>query len=100
MGNLGSIPGLGRSPGEGKGYLLQYSGLENSMACLVHGIPKSWTQLSDFHFLSINKDLLYSIANSTQYSVIAYMRKESKNNEYMYMLTESLCCTYETNTAL
>ena len=45
LGNLGSIPGLGRSPGEGKGYLLQYSGLENSMDC-VHGVAKSWIQLS------------------------------------------------------
>ena len=37
MGDLGSIPGLGRSPGEGKGYPLQYSGLENSMDSIVHG---------------------------------------------------------------
>ena len=37
-GDLGSIPGLGRSPGEGKGYPLQYSGLENSMNCIVHGV--------------------------------------------------------------
>jgi len=36
-GDLGLIPGLGRSPGEGKGYTLQYSGLENSMDCIVHG---------------------------------------------------------------
>ena len=36
-GDLGSIPGLGRSPGEGKGYSLQYSGLENSMDCIVRG---------------------------------------------------------------
>ena len=49
MGDLGSIPGLGRSPREGKGYLLQYSGLENSMDCIVHGVTKSWTRLSDFH---------------------------------------------------
>ena len=49
-GDLGSIPGLGRSPGEGKGYPLQYSGLENSMDCIVHGVSKSWTPLSDFHF--------------------------------------------------
>ena len=40
-GDLGSIPGLGRSPGEGKGYQLQYSGLENSMDSLVHGFAKS-----------------------------------------------------------
>ena len=50
VGDLGSIPGLGRSPGEGKGYAFHYSGLENSMDCIVHGITKSWTQLSDFHF--------------------------------------------------
>ena len=49
-GNLGSIPGLGRSPGEGKGYSLQYSGLENSMDCIVDGVAKSWTRVSDFHF--------------------------------------------------
>ena len=46
----GLIPGLGRSPGEGKGYPLQYSGLENSMDCIVHGDTKSRTQLSNFHF--------------------------------------------------
>ena len=50
MRDMGSIPGLGRSPGEGKGYPLQYSGLENSMDHVVHGVTKSGTQLSDFHF--------------------------------------------------
>ena len=49
-GDLGLIPGLGRSPGEGKGYPLQYSGLENSKDCIVHGVTKSQTQLSDFQF--------------------------------------------------
>ena len=49
--DLGSIPGLERSPGEGKGYALQYSGLENSMDCIVHGVTKSLTRLSDIHFL-------------------------------------------------
>ena len=38
------------SPGEGKGYPLQYSGLENSMDCIVHGVTKSQTRLSNFHF--------------------------------------------------
>ena len=42
-GDLGLIPGLGRSPGEGNGYPLQYSGLENSMDCIVHGVAKSRT---------------------------------------------------------
>ena len=47
---MDQIPGLGRFPGEGKGYPLQYSGLENSMGCIVQGVTKSWTGLSDFHF--------------------------------------------------
>ena len=48
-GDLYLIPGLGRSPGERKDYPLQYSGLENSLDCIVHGVTKSRTQLSDFH---------------------------------------------------
>ena len=52
-GDLGSIPGLGRSPGEGKCYPLQHSGLGNPMVCIVHGVTKSQTQLSDFHFTSL-----------------------------------------------
>ena len=48
--DLGSIPGLGRFPGEGKGYPLQYSGLKNSMGCIVHRVLKSRIRLSDFHF--------------------------------------------------
>ena len=49
-GSAGLIPGLGRSPGKGNGYSLLYSGLDNSMDCIVHGVTKSRTQLSDFHF--------------------------------------------------
>ena len=50
-GDLGSIPGLGRSPGEGKGYPLQYSGLENSMDYTVHGVEKShsWATFTSLH---------------------------------------------------
>ena len=43
-------PQLGWCPGEGKGYPLQYSGLENYLDCIVHGVTKSQTCLSDFHF--------------------------------------------------
>ena len=50
VGYLGLIRGSGRSPREGNSYPLQYSGLEKSMDCTVHGVAKSWTQLSDFHF--------------------------------------------------
>ena len=46
MGDLGSIPGLEKSPGEGKGYPLQYSGLENSMDCVIHGVAESQLSLS------------------------------------------------------
>ena len=51
VGDLGFIPGLGRCPGEGKGYPLQYSGLENSVDCTVHGVAKSCTRLSDSVYL-------------------------------------------------
>ena len=52
-GDPGLIPGLGRSPGEGNSYPLQYSGLENSMY-IVHGFAKSRTQLSNFYFSSFS----------------------------------------------
>ena len=51
VGDLGSIPVLGRSPGEGNSYPLWYSGLENSMECIAHGVAKSGTRLSDFHII-------------------------------------------------
>ena len=52
------IPGSGRSSGNGIGYSLQYSGLENSMDCVVHGVANSQTRLSDFHFLSFSHPYL------------------------------------------
>ena len=65
MGDLGSIPGLGRSLEEGNGYPLQFAGLENFMdrgvwQATVHGVAKSQTQLSDFHSIqnSLNIDLV------------------------------------------
>ena len=67
-GDLGSISGLGRSPREGKGCPLQY-GLENSMDCIVHGVAKSWTRLSDFHF-----------SLSCKYVKTSYNSIENKNN--------------------
>ena len=52
-GDLGSVPELGRFPGEGKGYPLYYSGLENSMDYIVHGVAKSQTRLRDFHLVDL-----------------------------------------------
>jgi len=60
VGDLGLIPGLGRSPREGKGYPLQYSGLENSMNCIFHGITKNRTRPSAFHFTLTLSNLLSS----------------------------------------
>ena len=50
VGDMGLIPALGRSPGEGNSYPLQCSGLENSMDFIVHRVSKSRTRLGDFHF--------------------------------------------------
>ena len=60
--HLGWIPGLGRFPGEGKGYPHQYSCLQNSMDCIVHRVTKNWTKLSNFHFFGEGngKPLQYS----------------------------------------
>ena len=50
VGDLDLILGLGRSPGEGNGYPLRYSDLENSMDRIVDGVARRWTQLSILHF--------------------------------------------------
>ena len=57
-GDLGWVPRLGRSPGEGNGYPLQYCGLENSMDCIVHGLTKNQTQLRKFHYLGANQNVI------------------------------------------
>ena len=84
-GDLGLIPGLGGSPGEGKGCPLQYSGLENSTDCIVHGVAKSWTRLSDVHCSLITdhwyrqwikkKILPYNTRNYIQYPMINHTGK-------------------------
>ena len=63
-GDLRSIPGLGRSPRQGKGYPIQYSGLENSIDCIVHGVTKSRTQLSNFHVSRFLKTTALQIASA------------------------------------
>ena len=86
-GDLGLIPGFGRSPGEGNSYPLQYSGLENSMDCKVHGLAKSWTRLSNFHYL-------YNGLQETKILILSLPRllpKEKQiilNTSYFYLLEE------------
>ena len=79
MGDLGLILGLGRSPGEGNGYSLQYSGFENSMDCIVHGIAESDTdeQLSE-------EDSKLLLSRTGMYS------KEYKANVHLL----STCCMH------
>ena len=78
-GDLGSIPGSGRSPGEGEDYPLQYSGLENSMDCIVHRVKKSWTRLSDFHFPTFLPHIgLCSTDDSTEQKPLEKGRKTCK----------------------
>ena len=72
-GDLGSIPESGRSPGEGKGYPLQYSGLENSMDCVIHGVTKSQTRLSNFHLsVQVNMIAVCSLKNKPQWRKAAF----------------------------
>ena len=63
-GDLGSIPGLGRFPGERKGYPLLYSGLESSMDCIVHEVAQRWTRLSNFHFHLVAQIVKKSACNA------------------------------------
>ena len=77
VGDLGLIPGLGRSPGEGKGYPLQYSCLENSMDCIVHEVTKSQTWLSDFHFTSLYP--FYKISYLSKKSCFLKKKKKLDN---------------------
>ena len=81
--DLGSIPGLGRSPGEGKGHPLQYSGLENSMDCTVYRVTKShtteWLSLSLFTSLSQTKaEFFYCLISFRMFSAVS--TKNSHNS--------------------
>ena len=94
VGDQGLIPGLGRSSGEGKGYPLQYSGLENP--CIVHEVAKSQTRLSDFHFTSLlfqwdyqdywrrNVWMLFSPASRNWLHVRKGKDRESRGNWLRY----------------
>ena len=83
VGDLGSIPELGRSPGERKDYPLRYSGLENSLGCIVHGVAKNRTRLSDFplHFAVFLPGEIYGQRSLEGYS--PWGRKESDMTEQL-----------------
>ena len=81
VGFLGWIPGLGRSPGEGKGYPLQYSGLENPMDCTVKGVTKSQTRLSIFHYAVLECGVSeFGCAVNVKYTLDSkYLEKNMQN---------------------
>ena len=97
-GGLGLIPGLGRSAGEGKGYPLQYSGLENSKDCIVYRVAKSRTWPSDFHSLtrlggSAVKTSLANVADTKDTGTIPGWRRSPRignNNLLQYSCWHSL----------
>ena len=70
VGDLSSIPGLGRSPGERNRYPLQYSGLENSMNCIVHGVTKSQIQLSLSAFFMVRFSHPYTTTGKIIVSIL------------------------------
>ena len=89
-GDLGSLPGLRRSPGEEKGYPLQFSGLENFMDCIVHGVTKSQTRLSDFHFTKITTRDEEKVACLSCNSLQNNMKQNEKNVIYLCMFSQNI----------
>ena len=88
-GDLGSIPGLGRSPGEWKGYPLQYSWLENSMDCIVHGVTKSRTWLNNFH-LHLHFQSRMSSRGSGYCGIFQCFSKHNPQTPYMLVIEISV----------
>ena len=76
MGDLGSTPRLGRFPWRGKGYPLQYPGLENSMDCIAHGVAESQTRLSNFHFRASLRAQLVKNLPAMQETPVGFLGQE------------------------
>ena len=85
-GDLGLIPQWGRFLGERKGCPLQYSGLENFMDCIVHGVTKSWTWLRDFHFRNENYHFKFFFPLKMYYNL-----KNFKTNSEQLQCLSQLC---------
>ena len=97
VGDLGSIPGLGRSPGEGKGYPLQYSNLENPMDFIVHGVTKSQTRPSDFHF-SLSPLYVFPVEGFFLYHSRLFQSLQS-DNSFLHLWVDVVLNWTPTNTA-
>ena len=85
------IVGLGRSPGEGKGYPLQYSGLENSMECIVHGVTESdmneqlTLPFGTWQFTAVSQKVLFYLFGSSHPCWVCSELVISKNHFYLSM---------------
>ena len=102
-GDLGSIPELGRSPGEEKGYPLQYSGLENSMDCVVHGVAESRTRLSNFpskHMFSSPPLILSVLLSFLSIFIITILDYCKKSHQTSLLCPAAVHCTHCHRTVL
>ena len=90
-GDLGAILGLERSPGEGNGYPLQYSGLENFMDCIIRGVIKSQTQLSNFGFLhsSVSKESTCNVRDLGSIAGLGRSPGEGNDNPLQYSFLDN-----------
>ena len=95
VGDFCSIPGLGRSPGKGKGYPHQYSGLKNYMDCTVHGVAKNWTQLSDFSLSFCVSCLRGGLPNSRRLEVLV-----GEAGKSLYLCGQRLCSLLQGETRI
>ena len=97
VGDLGSIPGWEDPPGEGKGCQLRHSGLENSMDCMVHGVAKSQTWLSNFTFTfflvmkGYQKGKVCGRTNIPRPCIVSSRWRELFNTDVLVMLNRELC---------
>ena len=86
VGDLGSIPRLGRSPGEGKGYPFQYSGLENSMDCIIHGVEESdTTERLSLSALLSHSPLIVPLSHSHQLLLLLLELLRSLRDPYPHV---------------
>ena len=108
-GDLGSIPGLGRSPGKGNSYPLQYSGQENSIDCIVHGVANSWTLLRTFTFQHLFSSIFFKLKKdiklfSTSYGCFDDWNESTEKLEQcllsgiIFVLLHSCRCTFQVST--
>ena len=90
---MDSIPGLRRSPGEGKGYPLEYSGLENSMDFIVQRVAKSQTQMSDFHFTYYSSTR--KLINTFMVLKISQFLPQTKSKfSYLFPVSKAISCCW------